>query len=200
MIKITDKEVYSTEGKYVHRIGTDSYFKRCSKLKDDSEEDFEEVESIPSIKEEDIAYKDETIEKAKAMFFQKNISSEINTYGLSNNEALAVKEFYPEWSADSVQVKKGERYQCDNLLWEALKEHTTQESWKPSIDTSSLWKVVDEEHEGTIEDPIPYNPPMEVFEGKYYTQNGSKYKCTRDSGIPLSHDLSALVGTYVELV
>ena len=41
---------------------------------------------------------------------------------------------------------------------------------------------------------------MEIFEGKYYIQNEVTYKCTRDSGIPLSHDLSALVGTYVELV
>lgn len=47
---------------------------------------------------------------------------------------------------------------------------------------------------------IDNTPPMEIFAGKYYTQNGVKYKCTRDSGIPLSHDLSALVGLYVEIV
>lgn len=114
-------------------------------------------------------------------------------------EALEVKEFYPEWSADSVEVKQGERYQYDNLLWEVVQNHTTQELWKPSLETASLWKVVDEEHAGTQEDPIPYNPPMEIFEGKYYTQNKVMYKCTRNSGIPLSHDLSALVGTYVEI-
>lgn len=36
--------------------------------------------------------------------------------------------------------------------------------------------------------------------GKYYTQNGVLYKCTRDSGIALTHDLVDLRGTYVELV
>lgn len=41
---------------------------------------------------------------------------------------------------------------------------------------------------------------MEIFEGKYYTQNEVLYKCIRDSGIPLSYGLSALVGTYVEKV
>lgn len=56
------------------------------------------------------------------------------------------------------------------------------------------------EHEGTIEDPIPYNPPMEIFEGKYYTQYNVLYKCTRDSGTALSHDLHALKGIYVEIV
>lgn len=38
------------------------------------------------------------------------------------------------------------------------------------------------------------------FNGKFYTQDGVKYKCTRDSGTPLSHDLKDLVGTYVETV
>ena len=35
-------------------------------------------------------------------------------------------------------------------------------------------------------------------EGKYYSQDGKVYLCTRDSGIPLTHALSELVGLYVE--
>lgn len=81
-----------------------------------------------------------------------------------------------------------------------FKDHTTQSNWKPSLENASLWKVVDEEHEGTIDNPIPYTPPMEIFKDKYYIQSEVKYKCTRNSEIPLSHDLSALVGIYVELV
>lgn len=127
------------------------------------------------------------------------VNENINTLNLTNNEALTVKEFYPIWSADSVQVKKGERYQCDDLLWEVVQAHTTQENWKPSLATASLWKVVEVEHEGTKENPIPYTPPMQIYSGKYYTQNDVLYKCTRDSGIALSHDLSALIGTYVEV-
>lgn len=127
------------------------------------------------------------------------VNENINLLNLPNSEALEVKEFYPVWSADNVKVKKGERYRCDDLLWEVIQGHTTQENWKPSIHTASLWKVVEVEHEGTIDDAIPYTPPMEIFEGKYYTQLGVKYKCTRSSGIPLSHDLSVLVGTYVEV-
>lgn len=33
---------------------------------------------------------------------------------------------------------------------------------------------------------------------KYYTQSKVLYKCIRDSGQPLSHNLSDLVGNYVE--
>nr|DAE43795.1 MAG TPA: hypothetical protein [Caudoviricetes sp.] len=150
---------------------------------------------------EDYVQPNEGYAKVRAMqILTTETKANINTMSLSNKEALEVKEFYPVWSADSVEVKKGERYQCDNLLWEVVQSHTTQESWKPCLETASLWKVVDEEHAGTQEDPIPYNPPMEIFKDKYYTQNEVLYKCTRNSEIPLSHDLSALVGTYVETV
>lgn len=149
---------------------------------------------------EDYVQPNEDYAKVKAMqILTADTKANINTMSLSNKEALDVKEFYPVWSADSIQVKKGERYQCDDLLWEVVQDHTTQELWKPSLETASLWKVVEVEHEGTQEDPIPYTPPMEIFKDKYYTQNDILYKCTRDSGIPLSYDLSALVGTYVEI-
>lgn len=129
----------------------------------------------------------------------KEATEEINTYDLSPSEALQVKDRYPEWKT-GINVKTGERYRVDNVLWECIKEHTTQDNWKPSMATASLWKVVDEEHEGTIDDPIIYIPPMEIFKDKYYIQNGIKYKCTRNSEQPLTHDLSALVGLYVETI
>lgn len=150
---------------------------------------------------EDYVQPNEDYAKVKAMqILTADTKANINIISLSNKEALDVKEFYPVWSANSVQVKKGERYRCDDLLWEVVQDHTTQELWKPSLETASLWKVVEVEHEGTQEDPIPYTPPMEIFKDKYYTQNDILYKCTRDSGIPLSYDLSALVGTYVEII
>lgn len=71
--------------------------------------------------------------------------------------------------------------------------------WVGLIAAAALYEVINYQHEGTIEDPIPYAPPQEIFNGKYYTQNGVKYRCTRDSGTALSHDLSALVGLYVEI-
>lgn len=129
----------------------------------------------------------------------KEATEEINTYDLSSSEALQVKDRYPEWET-GINVKTGERYRVEDVLWECIKDHKTQENWKPSLSTASLWKVVVEGHEGTENDPIPYTPPMEIFNGKYYTQNGVKYKCTRDSGQPLSHNLSDLVGLYVQKV
>lgn len=158
------------------------------------------VEYVAPEPDKDAIFKAETESKVYSMMNKANIAAMINTFGLTNKEAFAVKEMYPEWKEDLGDVKKGEKYQCDDLLWECIKDHTTQANWKPSIETASIWKVVEEEHEGTGTDPIPYTPPMEIFNGKYYTQNGVLYKCTRDSGIALSHDLSALVGLYVTIV
>lgn len=127
----------------------------------------------------------------------KEATEKINTYDLSPSEALQVKDRYPEWEI-GIDVVKGHRYQYGGDLWEVLQGHKTQENWKPSLETASLWKRVDEEHAGTKDDPIPYAPPMEIFKDKYYTQSKVLYKCIRDSGQPLSHNLSDLVGNYVE--
>lgn len=124
-------------------------------------------------------------------------TEKINTYGLTASEALRVKDRYPEWEV-GIDVVKGHKYQYGEDLWEVLQGHKTQENWKPSLETASLWKRVDEEHAGTKDDPIPYAPPMEIFKDKYYTQSRVLYKCIRDSGQPLSHNLSDLVGNYVE--
>ena len=106
----------------------------------------------------------------------KEATEKINTYDLSPSEALQVKDRYLEWET-GINVKTGERYRVEDVLWEVLQGHKTQENWKPSLETASLWKRVDEEHEGTKDDPIPYAPPMEIFKDKYYTQSKVLYKC-----------------------
>ena len=125
--------------------------------------------------------------------------SGINTMALTDTEALRVKDMYPVW-APGIEVKTGEKYQHDGGLWRVRQDHTTQEGWEPSMDTASLWERIDEEHAGTLEDPIPYTPPMEIFKDKYYVQDGVTYLCTRDSETPLSYNMTELVGLYVEVV
>lgn len=52
MIKKENNEIYSTEGKYVHIIGTDNYFKRGLAI-GLSVEQCEEVDEIPNIRNEE---------------------------------------------------------------------------------------------------------------------------------------------------
>lgn len=129
------------------------------------------------------------------------ITRKINRIDLTNNEALSVKELYPRWEdkVDST-IEVGFITLYEGNLWKARQTHTAMEAYPPSIYTASLYEVINEEHEGTIDDAIPYIPPMEIEEGKYYTQYDVLYKCTRSSGTALTHDLSSLVGIYVELI
>lgn len=131
----------------------------------------------------------------------ETITRKINRIDLTNNEALSVRELYPRWE-DKVgsTIEVGFITLYEGNLWKARQTHTALEVYPPSIHTASLYEVINEEHEGTVSDPIPYIPTMEIEEGKYYTQYDVLYKCTRSSGTALVHDLSSLVGIYVEIV
>ena len=127
---------------------------------------------------------------------------------LSSNEKLDVKILFPIWgqegadfglSVDTGFCLRVVKEDMD-ILYEVIQPHTLSAEWEPGLNTASLYKVVDKEHVGTIGDPIPYFPPMEIFKDKYYIQNADVYKCTRDSGTPLSHNLEDLIGQYVERV
>lgn len=119
---------------------------------------------------------------------------------LDDQEALKVKELADTWASKiNTEVEVGLRLWYDNKLYKVRQKHTVLEIYPPSLDTASLYEVIDETHAGTLEDPIPYNPPMKLFNGKYYTQNDVLYLCNRDSGIPLTHDLSELINLYVVL-
>lgn len=131
----------------------------------------------------------------------QDTSKKINRIDLTDNEALSVKDFYPTWQSKiGDNVEQGYKMLYDDNLWRVRQNHMVMEHYPPSKDTAALYEVIEEEHEGSSDDPIPYAPPMEIFGGKYYTQYGVKYRCTRDSSIALTHDLSALVGLYVEIV
>ena len=118
-----------------------------------------------------------------------------------DQEALTVQCLYKEWNKQlGKQLNVGEYIQHEGKLYRVLQAHTAQSTWAPGNGTESMFVVIDKEHAGTLEDPIPYDGNMELFNGKYYSQNEIVYLCTRDSGTPLYHDLSSLVGLYVEEV
>lgn len=117
---------------------------------------------------------------------------------LPDSEAVKIHLCYDPWESDKA-YKVGDRVECDDKLWKCRQAHTSQENWKPSIETASLWEVIDVEHAGTLEDPIPYDQTMTVYNGKYYQEEGIIYKCIRDSGQPLYATCASLVGNYFEV-
>lgn len=124
---------------------------------------------------------------------------------LEDEVALTAVELFPFWKelvAAGKTVNKGFRFQHEGKLYRTEQPvYIFVGTYVPgSAGTESLFSLVDEAHAGTYEDPIPYERNMEIFEGLYYSQFDVIYLCIRSSGQPLYHDLSALVGDYVEVV
>lgn len=192
MIVITDTEVYSDSGRLVHRIGTNTYFVRCMKFPDDTMTDFEEVDAIPQR-----TVVPSITEQIRA--FIRSMTREMTE--IADNDALDTIDLFDEWDGLIGQtVKAGRIVRTVEGLWRVRQEHTVQAHYPPSIHTASLYERIVKDHEGTQDDPIPYKPPMEIFNGKYYTQNEVLYLCTRDSEQALTHNLNELVDLYVKVV
>ena len=120
---------------------------------------------------------------------------------ISNNEALDYMTIVYSWDkyiGEPLQV--GKIVSWGDKLWRVRQEHTALSIYEPSLDLASLYEVIEKEHSGEFNDPIPYTPPMEIFNGKYYVQNAVKYSCIRDSQIALTHNLVDLIGNYVTIV
>lgn len=123
---------------------------------------------------------------------------------LTDAQALTCKLIYQQWSnLIGTTATPGQRFLHGDTLFKVRSDaaaHTFSREWEPGVTTASLYEAIDEEHTGTIDDPIPFVQPMEIFKDKYYSQFGKVYLGTRDSGQPLAFDLADLVGLYVQEV
>ena len=126
------------------------------------------------------------------------IKEQINTLSVNDATAVRMTVFYPEWEK-GIQYTVGYKVQYLGKLYKVVQAHTSQETWTPDI-TASLYTRIDEVHDGTKYDPIPYNGNMTLYNGKYYSQDGVTYLCNRDTGNPVYNKLSELVGIYVEVI
>ncbi len=140
--------------------------------------------------------------KSRMQIVQELVAKQYNERtDISNEEALDYMAIIYPWDyyLDKL-LTEGMIVTYEDKPWRVRQTHTVQSIYPPSLDTASLYEAIDKEHSGEVDDPIPYTPPMEIFAGKHYVEDGVVYRCTRDSGTALSHKLSALVGLYVTLV
>lgn len=133
------------------------------------------------------------------------VSVQINSMQLTDEQSLQFKSLYPTWeSFIGKSLSTGYKVRYNDRLYKVRQNiATVLENQYPSIDTAALYEEINEVesggHAGTLEDPIPYNNNMQLYNGKYYSQNGSVYLCTRDTEQPVYQDLSSLVDIYVQL-
>ena len=121
----------------------------------------------------------------------------------TDEAALIGKELYPVW-AENISVLVNDRYQYGDKLYKCVQAHTTQANWTPDL-TPAMWTVIDVEHAGTIDDPIPASRGMEYVKGKYYIENDVIYLMNRQGmqdgeSIVLQYMPSELIGQYFEIV
>lgn len=151
---------------------------------------------------EDIQKAHEDAERTRPMTVEEVatllIKEQINSITVDDATAVRMTAFYPEWEKGK-QYTVGYKVQYHGKLYKVIQAHTSQETWTPDI-TASLYTRIDEVHDGSRYDPIPYNGNMALENGKYYVEGGVTYLCNRDTGNPVYNKLSELVGIYVEVV
>ena len=131
------------------------------------------------------------------------IRQQINTLEVDDQTAVRMTEFYPEWKdiIGKTVDKSGYKFQHNGKLYKTIPAtHTFQSDWVPGVGTESIYTRIDEEHAGTLADPIPYDGNMALTAGLYYIQGGVVYLCNRDTINPVYNALVDLVGVYVEVV
>lgn len=129
---------------------------------------------------------------------------------LPDSDAAKAVELFPAW-ADHIgeTVKPGDRRSDTDEsgvlhVYRVNKGqgHTTQENWPPHS-TPAMWTIINVDHAGTQDDPIPASRGMEYEYGKYYLdgEDGKVYLCERTGEqaggkITLQYLPHELIGNY----
>ena len=79
----------------------------------------------------------DVVERAKAL--RKQI--EDNAAQMSDCMAMEYKELFPEWNADGVTYKTGNRVKYDGTIYRVIQDHVSQAKWTPDTAESLFVKV-----------------------------------------------------------
>lgn len=131
------------------------------------------------------------------------IREKINDLPVDDATAYRMRAHYPtfdELVGRGFTAKTAEyKFTHDGKLYKTAQPNIAFVAhYPPGTGMEAMYTRIDETHDGSEFDPIPYDGNMALTEGLYYTQNGEIYICTRDTVNPVYAALSELVGLYVE--
>ena len=119
-----------------------------------------------------------------------------------DDEQVALAPFFVEpWTTDT-DYALGDRRRVGDVIFKCKQPHhaPNDQNYSPDKYTAGWDPIPNPDEDGTSDNPYTWVIGMELFNGKYYRDQGVLYLCTRDSGIGMSFSLASLVGQYVEVV
>lgn len=94
--------------------------------------------------------------------------------------ALDMPDLFPTWAvvlADGEELPAGRILNDVGQLYRVVQAVTPQEEMPPHDDGMlAIYRPIDREHAGTVDDPIPWVYGMDCYAGKHYSYNGKVYK------------------------
>ena len=101
--------------------------------------------------------------------------------------ALTMSPICPEWEAGE-HYEAGEIVNYNGQAYRVIQAVDALEHQPPGADGMlAIYRPLNPEHAGTLDDPIPYVYGMDVYNGKYYSFNGKTYLAKSDM-IPCTWD------------
>lgn len=119
---------------------------------------------------------------AHQVLFSRALAATCTTF--SDAQALAMPDILPTWAKlleRGEKIKQGVYLMKDGQCYRAMQDVTPIESQPPGADGMlAVYRPIDKEHAGTLEDPIPWVDGMDCYNGKYYSYQGKTYLCKQD--------------------
>lgn len=134
------------------------------------------------------------MERARQIY----LAAQFAALSLPDEKAAQVPIVFEAWKG-GVQYIAGDRRQYGDKLYKCRQAHTSEAHNTPDL-IPAIWEVLDVEHAGTIDDPIPAAANMEYFKDKYYIEDNIIYLCTRSTEQPITQLPHELVGIYFDIV
>lgn len=148
---------------------------------------------------EKVAQRVDTVEPVTSIAFVALAETNV----IDEQTAVKHKEQFDGWTG-GVKYKVDQMRVYADRLYKCRQEHTSEAHQTPDL-IPAIWKVIDLEHAGTLDDPIPAVVNMEYIKGKYYIEDGVIYLMNREGmvdgeRIVLAFTPSQLVGHYFVVV
>ena len=94
--------------------------------------------------------------------------------------ALTLSPICPDWEAGT-HYESGEIVNHNGQAYRVIQEVDSLENQPPGAEGMlAIYRPLNPEHAGTLEDPIPFVNGMDVYNGKYYSFNGKTYLAKAD--------------------